>query len=719
MILFRNKIGGIFILFVVTATNVFAQANFWEVESEITKILLKKDLRQTIKEAEATSANDLDSLLRRLSLYRRAAESEKFGLTVKQISKSADFAKNRYRINEFVSSALKDELFRDIETLQIYLQNFEFNGDIFHKFTNLCLQNKTGCDAGGFDRWLAQKAAETEADKDSFYGVSPNFDWTVTRINWRERLGLDNTEILNQIAEDVRKNPADLETALRYLKIFRNSQEIASLAEIFSSKRAFDYYELGETISNNADYSLQSADEKQNLRRIAVSFLQKSLSLPFDNEDARLINIRKFRFASVQPRIGNYEKQLRFWTKTELAETLKNLGEPQNAQPIVEELAAMDKSDIMTENVSYLAGMVQSASGARAVESKILREQAARQDSYEYWQERVSYYHGRNEPERVFDAYRQALGVVPFDLSNKRSSEMRLYFIRSFAYFVREKFERYGDDDSENLSEEEKLKQSFRKDAENFLRNEFEKTKSDIRYSYHLAEIIEDNKFKKLTDEILSRNSELLVNAAKMDLVNSLDDLLDSFFKIETLSQEKKDSVFEQIIKIAENKAAKSAWIICEAIIGVEENLRYAARVIPILLKNLKIAENKFNLSKRSDDDYSDLNGLRGKYIETLFSAYLSANDWKSAEKVFLENYPIVSIYSLDRLIWSAVKNGAFNDAVRYWKIKANADRRNLENLSSLVRYPAVAERLREFYKQMKVDEPNSPIPDIALEKLK
>jgi hypothetical protein len=86
---------------------------------------------------------------------------------------------------------------------------------------------------------------------------------------------------------------------------------------------------------------------------------------------------------------------------------------------------------------------------------------------------------------------------------------------------------------------------------------------------------------------------------------------------------------------------------------------------------------------------------------------------------MLMEKYSSVYDSPLDRLILNSAKNGAINDAIRFWKIKANLNRRNLENLTSLVRYPAIAESLRSFYKQMKIDEPYSPIPDIALQNLK
>ena len=79
--------------------------------------------------------------------------------------------------------------------------------------------------------------------------------------------------------------------------------------------------------------------------------------------------------------------------------------------------------------------------------------------------------------------------------------------------------------------------------------------------------------------------------------------------------------------------------------------------------------------------------------------------------------YPQVD--ALPALLENAVRNNAYDEAMRYWKTKANLDRQDLDQLSYLRKIPALAQSLREFYAQMKRDEPNSPIPDQALRILK
>lgn len=704
---------GLFLIF-FAAINLAAQNDYWRENERLDKLLLKKDLTQAIKEAENSSANDLQSSLRLLNLYHRVVNNPKVASTIKQIIETASFETNRHVIAESVRRAVKDDFFKDAETLRLYLQRIEFDGDIYYKFYKLCAENPNGCDVKGFDEWLARQAAETREKNAAVY-----FDWTSRRIDWREKFGFDNAEIFDQIGADVRENPSNLDAALRYLKFFRQPTEIAWLAETFASKRGYDFYELGETLSNSVNHSPRDEYQKQQVLRRAVAFLQKSLSLPYNDEDKILINSRRFRFVSVAPYIRDYEKQLRFWTKSKLAETYQRLNEPYNAQPIVEELAALDKSGIMIGNVNYLAGAVQAASGARVVESKILNEQALRQDSYEYWQERIGYYRGRKEPMRVFDAYRQSLTAVPFDLTDEKSRSERVFFIGRFADFAEEEFGYYANEKADELSDEQKQKLLSWNEAESFLRAEFERTKANTRYSAELARILINNKFKKLLDEIFSRNALLPVAFAKIDALGSRDNLLYYFLRSDSVSKTQKEAAMNQILKIAADADAENAWIICETVVGSDETGAYAARVAPILLRNTKKIENRLNSAGISDDERYELGNVRSKYRENLFKAYLQANDWKSAEKLVLTGYDSSFGYRFWQLAENAAKNGAYAAALRFWKLKANLNRRDLDNLETLARSVEIKENLKEFYRRMKKDEPFSPIPDVALEKLK
>jgi len=716
MMIIRIIILFVFVVF-SAAANISAQTGFGEIENEINKTLLKKDLRQAVREAENSPASDLKSLLRRLILYRRAADFEKVASTARQIIGRPDFKKNYYQTRDFLEVALKSEHFKDVETLRIFLQNIDFNSDIYGRFVKLCLPNKEACDVRGFDAWLAQKSSEAEKSSNGYY--SAELEWTSRQIDWRRQFGLDEKEITSRFSEKVRNNPTDLEAALQYLRYFNSSADLQWLAENFSSPQAYSYYELGERIGHLPDSLMpQTSNEAQPIRRVAVSFLLKSLETPFNEKDVTLIHSYRLRYVSVAPNIKNYEKQLRFWTKQALAENYKNIGEAQNAQPLVEELMKLDKSDIISSTPAYLAGAVQSSSGARAVESEILRQQALRQDSYEYWQERVSYYYGRNEPELMFSSYMQAFAAVPFDPANGDLKGMRIYFILRFADFAESKFGQNSNEAvSEDWSPENKRRHQFWKDAENFLRGEFEKNKLNVKYSYELGQIIAENDFDNLADEILSKNPEILTNAARNGLLMGYDRLLSVFLQSENVPQAKKDAIFDELLKIADRTEVRKAWVMFE-LFCQEEARKYHAKLIPLLEKHFAKSLAFVKTYKRSDDEDGDFSNLPNKYGESLFHIYLAANDRKSAEKLLPDGYYSYN-YGIKALIENAARNGAFDEAAQYWKMKANLNRQDLEGLSYLKSFPALAQNLREFYTQMKTAEPNSPIPDAALQILK
>ena len=604
-------------VFVVSLAAGFTQAQdkFANIETEVAQTLLKKDLRQAISEAENGSPNDLTVLLRRLSLYRRAADAEKMARTMRQIMSRDDWRKNYSQIGDALQTALRSENFQDAETFRMYLQTFGLNDFAYGKFIEICSKNRTNCDIAGFDAWLAEKSNEnTDADK---------FEWTYRQIGWREKFGLDAAQLTDRFAEDVRKNPADLETALRYLKVFRNPNDLQRLAETFSSAQAYDYYELGEQLKNSTGTLSPSNEDTPAIRRVAVQLLLKSLATPFSEKDAALIYQYHLRYVSIPVKIKNPEKQLRFWTKTALAETYKNLGEAQNAQPIIEELTKLDKSDILDGNPALLSGAVQAQSGARTVEADILQRQAAGQNSYEYWNERVRYYHGRKEPEQIFSAYLQAFAAVPFDLAKDGVRSERIFQIRLFADFVRHNFGDYGGkSESADWSESEKRNYQFWLGAENFLRNEFGKTNANIQYSNRLTQIIAENNFKNLTDEILRENPEILTRAAQSDRENFSGGMVNIFLRNEKIPQAKKDAVYEQLLKIADGADVKSAWILFGELAATETNI-YSARLTPLVEKHfaesIKFAKNYH----KADQDDGDFSGLPLRYGAILFRVYL------------------------------------------------------------------------------------------------
>ena len=198
--------------------------------------------------------------------------------------------------------------------------------------------------------------------------------------------------------------------------------------------------------------------------------------------------------------------------------------------------------------------------------------------------------------------------------------------------------------------------------------------------------------------------------------------LADDFLENRTVSNAKKEDFINQLFNIAlADEPGKSLKII--GYVNKDRD-NFAARSIPVLRRNLERIEENLKLKNLSYTEREELEYLARDHHSALFSAYLKAKNWKGAEKFMREKYDWSEKLSserheaLKRLAVAAAENGDYTDAVRLWKIHANLNRRDLSALSVLAKYPAIVESLREFYKKMKINETNSPIPDLALREL-
>lgn len=723
--MFSTKIKLIFavVLLSLFSTKLFAQGAVYKLDQEIDKTLLKKDLLEAIKDAERSSENNLENLYKRLILYRRAVNFQKIPALTKQILLIAKEDKSGFHGGDILGKTLKDELFQDAEVLQIYLKNpYSIDGDIFEKVIAMCKSGKASCDVSGFDNWLAQMVLENR-DKEFNYEHFYNY-----RLRWREAFGLDNTELLNQFAVDFRNNPADPGAALRYLGRFNNMQTVTEIVEKFASKQACDYHVLGERLISNSMFNVPDEDAKTKTR-FGIQMLAKSLEIPFNEKDKELMWNYYFSRTSIPPVIGNYEKQLRFWTKTRLAETYRQIGEADKAQPLVEELAKLDKSDIQAGNTSFLAGAVQADSGARVVEKKILSEEQQRKSSAEYWIERAGYYRGRNEPTLVLQTYDEGFKNLQANLNSPERWNGRLSLIDSFAQFSEVNFKKFAErtkeDDENELNEETKQKAALWKKTENFLREEFQTTKVNPYYLYSLIEIIDRADFNDLLNEIFNNHPDQIVKIYReIDSVFLNMNLANDFFENDDVSDAKKTELVNQLFNLAQttNDPAKSLEIIGY----INQNRTdFAVRSMPVLLKNLAQVEEKAKQKNLSYTEKEDFYFLIDDYLPAIFSAYIAAKNWREAEKFMQKKFDWSEKLSyerhalLKRLTVAAAENGDFADAARLWKTRANLDRRDLEELSTLAKFGEVRTNLVEFYQKMRENEPYSPIPEKALNILK
>ncbi|MCA1636828.1 MAG: hypothetical protein LC768_00565, partial [Acidobacteria bacterium] len=522
-------------------------------------------------------------------------------------------------------------------------------------------------DVRELENWLKIRAQNSEM-------------WWYEWLRLKQSLGTAD-EIYNELMQKIRENPSNFSLVQKYLQAVsyaiyssvgldnvKYKQDVSWLAGVVETNLAYEAYELGAYLKEHNPF-------------VAAKLFEKSLSLTFTQKDLELFRQRAFRFVSIQPVVKNPEKQLRFWTKTVLAQAYQKNNQPHLAQPIVEELTAMDTSDILRDNSFGLAGAVQASSGQRVVESKILQDEAENENSVAYWLNRVSYYSGRKEEEQVWQTFTKVLEKFEYKPNGISASESRLQILRSLKWF--------GKNHKKN-------------ETEDFFRREFSRAiaESDSKYIFTLARIVNDD-FDNLLDEFFT-NSELLpqILAVRVSWRQEEKYLIEEVMESKKWDAKKRELVWNQLTILARKDIRNRAFSLAEAMTSQNAN----RDAISLLEECLKIAPEGYE---------GNLNYKRNDVERELFDAYIKSADWQKAEKMFFGGYRYWSD-ELSKISIAAAKSAKIADALGLWKINANLDRRNLTGLEELAKTDAKP-LLRKFYLEMKKRDPLTEIPDRAL----
>lgn len=650
------------------AFNSFAQTPYYledrAVEDKVERLLLKRDVGELANELARRKPATGEDLLINLSVYARAGHRVRVRETLREISKIYSSSPNRDQIFRVAQRAVSGG---DLATRKIYYEQFAVGGD--NNVSSFMDLWRIEGDVRELENWLKVRAENNET-------------WWQQLVALKKSLGTEN-EIADELERKIRENPSDFALVQKYLQTVSTwyptqigpvnteyHRDVSWLADVVGKDSAYESYELGMIFQTN----FPSA---------AIKLYEKSLSLAFTQNDAKLLFERAFGHAQIAPDIKNPEKQLRVWTKRELAETYQKTNQPTLAQPIIEDLTTIDMSDIQPENPFALAGAVQASSGQRVVESKILQDEAANENLPAYWINRVSYYGGRKEPDLVWQTFERALGKFsyqPNDLKNSLPRVQILYYLKAFGA---------------NYKEDE---------VREILRREFieARTNKDAAYLFHLARIISDE-FEDLNNEFFV-NSNLLpqILADREKWRDEEQFVIENAMDSEKWNKQKREAVWEQLSNLARRDIRNRAYSLTEA---MESENRKA---IPLLEECLKIAPK---------ENEGDLNFDRGDVERSLFDVYLAVGDWQKAEKMFVQGFRYNGSEP-GRIAVAAAKNGRIADALRLWKVNANLDRRNLSNLEELAKTDAKPP-LREFYSQMKKTDALTDASDRALLALK
>src|ERR1044071_2637341 len=632
-----------------------------KIERETTRLLLEKDVGEVASQLARERATTVVPLLRRLSIFARAGHRARFLQTVNQLAEATDLPpiSHRWVVAQAVKEIISND---DLAALKTYYERI-MPVDASSAEGLLRLWEKEG-DAKELDSWLAARATH-------------NVEWMRWRIYGRVKLGPVG-ELLDALAAEVKANPEDRVRVLLYLEAnnaANNSQDVSWLVDALSPRLAFELYGLGALLKTGAPES-------------AVKLLERSLAQPFTEQDMRLIRERVIIRYSIPPRVKNWEKQLRFWTKRHLAELYRVMKQPQTAQRFIEELVVMKgDDDIVAGDVHNLAGAVQAQSGMRVVEAKILHNEAAERESVSYWLERAHYYTGRKEYEAVMQTYRQALVHLPFKPQDRAMLGARLSLLRDFAFFV-----------TSSDSLEDGKQKDRRAEIKEVLRREFVAAPLETDYAFGLARIIVNDEFEfdDLRDSLFVKDKESLQRmlAARAEWTSEERWLIQHIVCRETVSPGSRATYWTQLEALAKNGAASRAYQLADAMLSCNEH----GRAVPLLVNYL----SQIRKQRGEETEFWEEQAM-----SSLLSAYLGAGNWQAAEKLLFTRTDLVVRqlpYYLSQIAQVAAREGAVNDAVRVWRTKSNQDRRPLDGLNQLAVTKA-KEPLRALYAEMKKED--------------
>ena len=630
-----------------------------QVQRDVTFLLLDKNIDDVTKQLETESVSTA-SLLRRLVIYLRAGQASRVRSTLRQLPSLGNWrCEVGYDLKWLIRSA--DSSFDG--------QRFFFericpdDTDRAEEFVNLW--NSNG-DPKELDTWLAERSKR-------------NDDWLMQRVQLRAKSGTAGP-VLDSLAAEVRANPSDWARLDRYLKAnsyANNLQEVAWLADTFSVRTAGDYFQLAERLRN---YSPQAG----------AKLLNQSLEIPFTDADAKLVDNLINRYRSVGPSIKvNWEKQLRYWTKRSLAETYQRMNQSLAAQPLMEELVAIKGDDILLEDLHQLAGLVQSGSGHRVIETKVLRDEASRHATSEYWLERARYYDGRHEYDRERDTFRQALVALQAKREDTEAMWRRFEVVSAFAFFLGERHNKKDD----------------KRELEELLTKELSSVPPETNYAFQIALLINQNELEldELKDSLLQKRPSfvmrLLDGQPEWDLDQTI--LIEMIVNRDQASSDQKEKIWSSLESLVRDPGSTRAYFLADAM----RNKNEWQRAIPLLRGYIEHA------SPANSDSYKS-SARRG-----LFTAYCRTKQWQAAEKLlfaerdlFWNDLP----KALAEVALVAAQQNAIDDAMRLWRMSTSLDRRNLEILPQLAQTKAKPQ-LVAMYSKMKKEDPLSTIPDAAL----
>ena len=468
-------------------------------------------------------------------------------------------------------------------------------------------------DADEIDAWLIERIKNAVAAEEDgltheqqqryrmFGRTTPAQSWRTLRLRFLMKQGRAEA-LLQELEQEVRDNPADSEKAKIYLEMLnlgldtaeaRNSLDLAWMLDLCRIDRATDASHLGQRFEQ-----LQRWHESVAMYRLAYA-------TKVTDEEMEEVAMTCSAMLPRSTHLLHYKVNV----MDSLARNLLYIGETEEAQRVMVEATDIREEHGLGLN-PYLAGMVQSASGAREIEGRIQEREELSQDDPKYWMERAAYYRGRaneqNEEERALLRALELCEPAPRPQGKLRAQAISLYA---------------------------RLLQTNNREAEAvmLLLAELRDVPIDSESSEAAARFLAVE-IPEFIDPEESIYWEWLGRRPTWEHIEErlLWRMLENSIERIIRSQNHRSVVLENDPILAKFEAAfakPEAMIVDQhpsraAILGwVMNRMRNAERSIPVL---------KYAIEHAGEDE-----DLKGRASFTLFESYLDIGDWRSAEATY------------------------------------------------------------------------------------
>ncbi len=625
------------------ASTSHAQAvDWWSVDKGVSVELQDRDLDVWAAElADAEATRDPVELVRRFDIFVRAGlprEAQHAFRTLAQVDPKAQQAND---MAMFLLERESWELARDL------LETFPHA----HPGWVYVMVGEWRVDPELVDSWLA---ARVTADP------SEDF-WLLERVRFRKDQGTEEP-LVSYLAEEVRREPADVGAALRYLTVVRRTDvdryDPAWLAEVVRPASAHAAWRFGEELARNRPEA-------------AISVLRDALKRPWTAEDqAEMDRVMRLTTSMMIIEKVSWEQTYRDGVRGTLLEALKRAGHVDEAQALLEDLT--ERIGGVPLGLSQLAGQIQGQSGARFVQGKILEQQEASEDDASYWTERAGYFTGRSEHAQAVFAYERAVALA----DEREISQIS----RSYARYL--------------------AKHDSVERAVNLLLGYLAQTDPAGDYA------------EQLVHGLLSHERD------DTGLLVSDDPVLWAFLGAQTPW----DYAEERLLwRLASNGAVgaerDAVWQRAEGLCDDASRLRVLGWVMTRTQEHLRAVPHLRRALELSEGDPR----LRAAF--TLFEAHLELGNWAEAEALWpltrSNLTPREQPVWLGKVALIAAKAGEPDAAMRQWKQRANLDRGDLRGLKELAAAADMKARLLVFYTDLAKKHPENQALGDALEMLR